>query len=52
MNASVAVHCAFIGYYRLVIVSEGGLQRMNAPVAVESLVTTDWSLYLRVGYKE
>jgi hypothetical protein len=25
---------------------------MNIPVAVQSLVTTDWSLYLRIGYKE
>jgi hypothetical protein len=51
--------CAVPGYYRLVIISKGWLQRMrgeapfmNVPVAVESLVTTDWSLYLRDGYKE
>jgi hypothetical protein len=25
---------------------------MNVPVAVQSLVTTDWSLNLKDGYKE
>jgi hypothetical protein len=44
---------------RLAVISEGWLQRMrvaapfmNVTVAVQSLVSTDWSLYLRVGYKE
>ncbi len=47
MNVPVAM-CAAPGYYRLVIISEGRLQRMrvaapfmNVPVAVESLVITD-----------
>jgi hypothetical protein len=51
--------CVVPDYYRLVPLSEGWLQRMrvaapvmNVPVAVQSLVTTDWSLYLRDGYKE
>ncbi len=51
--------CVVPGYYRLVTLYEGWLQRMrvaapfkNVRVAVQSLVTTDWSLYLRDGYKE
>ncbi len=51
--------CVVPGYYRLVTLYEGWLQAMrvaapfmNVPVAGQSLVTTDWSLYMRDGYKE
>ncbi len=43
----------------MVIISGGWLQRMrvaapfmNVPVAVQSLITTDWLLFLEDGYKE
>jgi hypothetical protein len=54
-----ACFCAVPDYYIMVIISGGWLQRMrlaapfmNVPVAVQSLVTTAWSIYLRDGYKE
>ncbi len=51
--------CSPYGYYRMVTLSEGWLQRMrvaapfmNVPVAVQSLVTTNYTLFLKDGYKE